>query len=212
MLPAHILRYIPINGDTTYVELPEAQSYMFMPTARYERSASFKNPKGEEYNILKRRFNTAWGLAKHQDGTTKGGIKFGGSNKSNRFVSQGKSPEVTVTGTDRRWKFDRRDANLGNGHHVINDVIYDYYNGGNSYLGDLAVVRGGRTIYTGPRGNDTIFFKDPNTLRMVGDYFMQMGPAQEGARKNFYNIVRNKPLLPTSPEEKQAYQRAKRGN
>lgn len=64
MLPASITRYIQSPGDTVYTELPEAQSRMFRPTIRYERSASTKNPKGQEYNILKRRFNTAWNLAK----------------------------------------------------------------------------------------------------------------------------------------------------
>ena len=155
------------------------------------------------------------GLEKKNEITkAQAGLKFGGSNKSNRFAPKPvKSiPEVTVNGIDRRWRFDRRNADLGNGHHVINDVIYDYYDGGNSYLGDLAVVKGGRTIYTGPKGNDTIFFKNPNTLRMVGDHFMEMGPAQKGARRNFYNVVRNKPLLPGSPEEKQALIRARRGN
>jgi hypothetical protein len=63
MLPAHIKRYIPSDGDTTYVELPEAHSYLFRPTVRYERKASFKNQKGQEYNILKRRFNTAVQMA-----------------------------------------------------------------------------------------------------------------------------------------------------
>ena len=63
MLPASIRRYIPSNGDTTYVELPEARLHMFKPTARYERTASFKNQKGQEYNILKRRFNTAVQMA-----------------------------------------------------------------------------------------------------------------------------------------------------
>jgi hypothetical protein len=70
-------------------------------------------------------------------------------------------PEITVNGIDRRIRFDRRSRNLGNGYGITSDVLYDYYGGGNHYLGDLAKILGGRTIYQTPKGNDTVFWKKP---------------------------------------------------
>ena len=59
--PAEILRYVQNPGDTAYVEIPDDDPrYLSM---RKERRASTKYPRGNEYEILKRRFNTAWNLA-----------------------------------------------------------------------------------------------------------------------------------------------------
>jgi len=92
-----------------------------------------------------------------------GGGEFGGSNKSNRFAPQPvrSIPETTVNGIDKRWHLDKRNMDLGNGRGVSSEVFYDYYNGGNTWLGDDAIVKGGRTIYSSPKGNDTIYWNTP---------------------------------------------------
>lgn len=60
--PGWIMQNID-NGDTTYTENPQ-QKMGFNRTIR--RSASSKDKNKKEYNILKRRFNTAWKIAKEQ--------------------------------------------------------------------------------------------------------------------------------------------------
>jgi hypothetical protein len=64
VMPAEIYRYIPEQGDTVYVEKPTRSDSKYGLIQRRSRKASTKNPKGNEYNILKRRFDTAWRLAK----------------------------------------------------------------------------------------------------------------------------------------------------
>ena len=97
---------------------------------------------------------------------------------------------MTVDGIDRRWRFDRRNANLNNGYSVTSDVIYDYFNGGNSWLGDGAIVRAGRTIYRTPKRNDTIFWKTPKSYIDNGSGYMMIGSPENGARNNFYNTIK----------------------
>lgn len=63
-MPAEIYRYIPEEGDTVYVEKPTRSDSKYGLIQRKRRKASTKKPKGDEYDILKRRFNTAWNLAK----------------------------------------------------------------------------------------------------------------------------------------------------
>lgn len=126
--------------------------------------------------------------------------KFGGSNKSNRFVPQTVKniPEIKVNGIDRRWRFDTRSMDLGNGRGITSDVFYDYYDGGNYYLGDQAIPRGGRTIYTSPKGNDTIYWNTPKQedgwYKHVGN--MLVGSSQPGAKANFFNNLK-RPLIKT---------------
>lgn len=137
-------------------------------------------------------------ITKHQFGTTKRGIQSRGSNKSNRFVAQfvNSIPEVNVNGIDRRWHLDKRNMDLGNGRGISSEVFYDYYDGGNSYLGDFAKVRGGRTIYSSPKGNDTIYFNTPTMedgwYKHVGN--MVVGSPQPGAKANFFKNLK-RPLI-----------------
>ena len=62
--PAWIMRNIN-NGDTLYVEKPEQKRGFNKDAVRRQARSKDKNRK--EYNILKRRFNTAWNLAKEQE-------------------------------------------------------------------------------------------------------------------------------------------------
>lgn len=60
MIPASITQNISSNGDTIYTEIPETERFALrriVPAT--ERRASTKNPKGNEYEILKRRFQEA---------------------------------------------------------------------------------------------------------------------------------------------------------
>ena len=63
IIPAAITQQITKDGDTIYTETPEYKRFSFR-LFPVKRNASFLNPKGNEYEILKRRFNTAWNLAK----------------------------------------------------------------------------------------------------------------------------------------------------
>ena len=62
--PAEIYRYSPEPGDTVYVEKPTRADSKYGLIKRSERRASTKNRRGKEYDVLKRRFETAWNLAK----------------------------------------------------------------------------------------------------------------------------------------------------
>lgn len=148
---------------------------------------------------------TSLGLEKKNLIKAQQGTKFGAP-KTNVL------PEATVNGIDRRLRFDRRTSELGNGHRVISDVLYDYYNGGNHYLGDLAQVKGGRTIYQGPRGNDTIFWKTPNKWLSSEGGFMDVGSPERGAKRNFYNVLRTNKFIPAHGTETAPLRRAQRGN
>ena len=116
-----------------------------------------------------------------------------GQNKPNTINS---IPEIKVNGIDRRWRLDKRSMDLGNGRGISSEVFYDYYDGGNSYLGDFAKVRGGRTIYSSPKGNDTIYFNTPTMedgwYKHVGN--MVVGSPQPGAKANFFKNLK-RPLI-----------------
>lgn len=58
-----IVETVIAPGDTMYVETPEYERFSLRGNP-VRRTASTKNPKGNEYNVLKRRFNEAWDLAK----------------------------------------------------------------------------------------------------------------------------------------------------
>lgn len=58
-----IVETVIAPGDTMYIETPEQKRFS-LRGAPIKRTASTKNPNGNEYNILKRRFNEAWNLAK----------------------------------------------------------------------------------------------------------------------------------------------------
>ena len=66
-IPASITRTINSPIDTSYIEVPPIQRFsrlgLFRPWP-VERKVSTLNPNGKEYEILKRRFNTALNLAK----------------------------------------------------------------------------------------------------------------------------------------------------
>lgn len=70
-VPASISQVIGAPGDTIYTETPEVERFarfgLFRPIP-VKRTASTLNPNGQEYDILKRRFNTAWNISKHQYG------------------------------------------------------------------------------------------------------------------------------------------------
>lgn len=59
--PAKMYRYIPSEGDTVYTEYPDINKRFGYIKPR---TASTKRRRGKEYDILKRRFNAAWKLAK----------------------------------------------------------------------------------------------------------------------------------------------------
>lgn len=65
--PAEILRYLDERGDTVYVETPDdnpsAGRHPYI-SIRKPRRASSRNKFDNEYDILKRRFNTAYNLAR----------------------------------------------------------------------------------------------------------------------------------------------------
>lgn len=153
------------------------------------------------------------------------GLKFGGSNKDNRFVSQQNVlPEVVVKG-NRPYRFDRRTTDLGNGYKMTSDVMYDEYDKNGGYYGDLSGIMGGRVIYQTPFGNDTIYggreasyLNDPQRYKLQGQDqgFMEvpMNRNNQNAHKaNFYRMIKKSHVSPYSqPQERQAFQRAKRGN
>lgn len=50
------------DNDTIYKETPGQKRFSLRGFPK-TREASYRNKRGNEYEILKRRFNTAWGLA-----------------------------------------------------------------------------------------------------------------------------------------------------
>lgn len=124
------------------------------------------------------------------------GAKFGGSNKSNRFLPQpiNQIPELTVNGHDKRWRFSTRQQDFGNGHGIKSQHFYDAYDGGNYYLGDASVDKGGRTIYYSPQGNDTIYWNTPTEWIWYKDGLMPIGKNEVGAKANFFKNLK-RPLI-----------------
>ena len=103
-------------------------------------------------------------------------------------------PNVEVNGIDRRWRFDTRETNHGNGYGVKSQTFFDYYNGGNRYLGDSAPIRGGRTIYKSPKGNDTLYWNQPSKWIDFQNGYMPVGGNQPGAKANFFKNLK-RPLV-----------------
>ena len=62
----HILfRHSPYNNDTIYTEVPEHTKRLpILPQVYIIPRKGFSFAQTPEYEILKRRFNTAWNLAK----------------------------------------------------------------------------------------------------------------------------------------------------
>jgi hypothetical protein len=145
----------------------------------------FVNPFDKSY--LASNYKEGGLIRKHQ---------FGGSNKSNRFISSGINniPEININGIDRRWRLSKRGQNHGNGHGVTSEYFYDYYDGGNHYLGDNAVIKGGRTIYTSPKGNDTLYWNNPSEWLWYKSGLMPVGTNQSGAKQNFFKNLK-RPLV-----------------
>ena len=63
ILPAIITRSIGSGGDTLYAETPEQKRFRLRGVPK-RRKASSRDKNKKEYETLKRRFNTAWSLAK----------------------------------------------------------------------------------------------------------------------------------------------------
>ena len=162
----------------------------------------FVNPFDKSY--LASNYKEGGLIRKHQ---------FGGSSKSNIFLpKQIKSiPEITINGTDKRLWFDRRQKDLGNGYKVTSDVIFDYYDGGNSWLGDMAKIKGARTIYSTPKGNDTIFWNNRNNYTDNGEGLISIGSSEKGAKTNFYNLIRKNKMITTGDGSNGALDRAIKG-
>jgi hypothetical protein len=83
-----LFRHYPYDNDTTYTEIPEHSKYKMYPikTKVQPRQATNSDVKyvkrnkngfisyipttpSDEYATLKRRFDTAWGIAKHEEGS-----------------------------------------------------------------------------------------------------------------------------------------------
>ena len=60
-----LFRHYPNDNDTIYREVPEHSKYRIYPIKTYvQPRQAFSYAKNPEYEVLKRRFNTAWNLAK----------------------------------------------------------------------------------------------------------------------------------------------------
>ena len=103
-------------------------------------------------------------------------------------------PEIISKGVDRRWHFDTRESNHGNGYGVKSQTFFDYYDGGDKYLGDSSPIRGGRTIYISPKGNDTLYWRQPSEWIHYQHGFMPVGGNQPGAKANFFKNLK-RPLI-----------------
>lgn len=150
------------------------------------------------------------------------GGEFGGSNKSNRFISEPypqQTPEIIVN-SKRPYRFDRRELNLGNGHNVISDVMFrEYVNG--QHQGDASDIVAGRTIYQTPQRNDTIYggYTPGGNGQWIryDNGFMPIMKAAPNGKANFYNSIKKSFVYPSNSyrnntEEIQAFNRAKQGN
>lgn len=143
-------------------------------------------------------------------------------------------PELVVTAPVPPPVFDRRVRTYPGGHEIISDAIFDYYRHDDgtpsaTYMGDNSPIRGGRLIFTSPRGNDTIWTEPTPTTNDHKDWDKYYGPKQDmgwmdmqyvkpakdqkKAKQTFYkNVKRSKPSNKNYKEEVNALQRAKKGN
>ena len=62
-VPATISESVSNKGDTTYIEIPEQKRFAIRWLPK-ERKANSLDKDRTEYEILKRRFNTAWNISK----------------------------------------------------------------------------------------------------------------------------------------------------
>jgi len=90
-------------------------------------------------------------------------------------------PELVVTAPVPPPVFDRRVRTYPGGHEIISDAIFDYYRHDDgtpsaTYMGDNAPIRGGRLIFTSPRGNDTIWTEPTPTTNDHKDWDKYYGP------------------------------------
>ena len=103
--------------------------------------------------------------------------------------------------------------------------MYDEYDKNGEFWGDYSGIMGGRVIYQTPFGNDTvyggrqaIYLNDPQRYRLENyDHGFMEVPMnrnnQRANRANFYRMIKRSHVAPyADQEEKQAFQRAKRGN
>lgn len=143
-------------------------------------------------------------------------------------------PELVVTAPVPPPVFDRRVRTYPGGHEVISDIIFDYYRNYDGtpsgyYMGDNSPIRGGRLIFTSPRGNDTIWTEPTPTTEDLKAWEEYYGPKQytgwmdsqyvkpakdqKKAKQTFYkNVKGSKPSNREYKEEVNALQRAKKGN
>ena len=197
IIPAIITQQI-IGNDTIYRETPDQKRFRLRGFP-ITRTASNTDSNRQEYETMRNRFNTAWGIAKQQEG---GELqrRFQKLSPSTPYNRGGQSntihqvPEIISKGIDRRWRFDRRENPQGNGRNTISETFFDYYDGGNDYLGDLAPIRGGRTIYASPSGNDTIYWNQPTDWIQFPSGLMPIGKSQPGAKENFFKNLK-RPLV-----------------
>lgn len=142
------------------------------------------------------------------------------------LIQPGLLPEVTIMRPDRRLRFDRRENNIGGGRKVISEALYDYYNGGDRWLGDLATIPAGRVIYTSPYRNDTLYY-NKNVKFIPGKGWTQTGNSRyleyphgymqvadkndPQSKKVWKYLIKNKNILPgIEPGEEEAFNRAKK--
>ena len=59
-----LFRHYPHDNDTIYTEVPEHTNRIIFPKVNIQSRKGFSFAKTPDYEILKRRFNTAWNLAK----------------------------------------------------------------------------------------------------------------------------------------------------
>lgn len=184
-----------------------------------EKAAAGKKTSGKE-EIQNFKKKACGGAKMKQKGQL--GLKFGGSNKSNRFAQQSNVLPEVVVNSGRPYRFDRRQTTVGPGYRITSDALFSEYHNG-EYMGDLSEIKAGRTIYHTPFGNDTIyggaedFMKDTSPYNWI-DYSSGFMPIvrertnQGQNKRNFYRTMRQTYVAPRSDQNtKSAFNRARRG-
>ena len=214
------LNYIKtLKGDA-----PEGQEVVYYKEGgQVKKKFVPKNCKGrktgrEEIQNFKKK--ACSGIKMRQKGQS--GLKFGGSNKSNRFAQQSNVLPEVVVNSSRPYRFNRRQTTVGPGYSITSDALFSEYNNG-EYMGDLSEIKAGRTIYHTPFGNDTIyggaedFMKDTSPYNWI-DYSSGFMPIvrertnQGQNKRNFYRTMRQTYVAPRSDQDtKSAFNRARRG-
>lgn len=126
---------------------------------------------------------------------------------------------VTAPETFKPYVFDRRELKFPDNRGVISENIVDYSHDDSGRLypregaGDAARSMGGRNIYYGPNGNDTVYYKNPSDWIWYEHGLMPVGKSnnQKKAKDNFkQNLNKSKPS--SEIRTNAAYQRAKKEN